>query len=283
MERENVLKSFAVIVCLGALVTSPLASEPVHWTFQASASAGAAVVASRGNTEFARLGCRRGDQGEAVELFVLSPGPRSAAVQTLRMNELVVPLSPSNGAGTAPLLAGHFAELRRLQDLELQLELEEVVELPVATGGDVFEQLADACQALAGFEDHRMQWFLTADEAGAQLGFGAIDSEFVGPAFRCADDGTAIEVGLPAPPGAPARIRLRSGDVSVDIPATAEASVLYEGNYLRGTIARDHPFWQAFARTGVVEAPGSTGESESFGTAEADGAAEEFLEICARQ
>jgi hypothetical protein len=199
------------------------------------------------------------------------------------MNELIVPLSSSDGAGTARLLVGHVAELRRLQDLELRLAPDEIVELPVPTDANVFEQLADACQALAGFEEHRMQWFLTVDEGGAQLGFGAADSEFVGPAFRCSDDGTAIEVGLPVPPGAPARIRLRSGDVSVDVPATAEPSVLYEGDYLRGTIARDHPFWQAFARTNIVEATGSIGEPESFGTAESDGAAEEFVEICARQ
>jgi hypothetical protein len=277
------VRSLAGIVCLSALVTPASASEPVDWTFQASATAGAAVVASREGTELVRFGCRQGDQDEAVELFVVPSGPRPATVLTLRLNELIVPVSASDGTGTTTLLAGHVAELRRLQNLEVRLEPEEVMELGVPTDTEIFEQLADACQALAGFEDHQMQWFLTMEQSGAQLGFGAVDSEFVGPAFRCSHGSSSIEVGLPVAAGAPPRIQLRSDEVSVDIPATAEPSVLYEGDYLRGSIAPDHPFWQAFARTNTVEATGSTGEPESFGTAPSDGAVAEFLETCARQ
>jgi hypothetical protein len=194
-----------------------------------------------------------------------------------------VPLSPSDGTGTATLLAGHIAELRRLKNLQLGIAPDEVLELAVPADTVVFEQLAEACQALAGFEHDPMQWFLTIDWTGAQLGFGAVDSEFIGPVFRCSDAGSTIEVGMPVPAGAPPRLRLRSGDVTVDVPATREPSVLYEGDYLRGTIGRDHPFWQAFARTNTVEATGRTGELESFGSAQSGSAAEEFLEICSQQ
>ncbi len=277
------MKLLILSLSLSTLILAPAvrASESPgpQWSFQASATAGAALIAEKDGQELLRLGCRR---GEPAELFLMTPSMMDGSLRKVSINELELALQADSDepVATVNLAPEQIAELRSLETIRLEIGEEELV-FEAPNDDELLENLARSCETLMPKEaGGEIEWIFSIQDGAAFLGYGAYGSEFFGPGFRCQSSSAQIEVSLSVPEGAPRQIQLRSSGVEVAIPAEASPDILNGGDLLSGNLSSEHAFWDAFRQSQSVEVISEDNSAEQFAAPATADNVTRFLDQC---